>query len=46
MNIYVELTETFNSGRLRAVLSSDQAVVFHQLAVMSKERHGLNPART
>jgi hypothetical protein len=37
VNIYVELTETFNSGRLRAVLSSGQAVVFHQLAVMSKD---------
>jgi hypothetical protein len=37
MSIYVELTEAFNRGRLRAVLSSGQAVVFHQLAVMSKD---------
>jgi len=37
MNIYVELTEAFNAGGLRAVLSSGQAVVFHQLAVMSKD---------
>jgi len=37
MNIYVELTEAFNRGRRRAVLSSGQAVVFHQLAVMSKD---------
>jgi len=37
MNIYVEMTEAFNRGRLRAVLSSGQAVVFHQLAVMSKD---------
>jgi hypothetical protein len=37
MNVYVELTEAFNRGRLRAVLSSGQAVVFHQLAVMSKD---------
>lgn len=37
MNIYVELTQAFNAGGLRAVLSSGQAVVFHQLAVMSKD---------
>ena len=37
MSIYVELTEAFNEGALRAVLSSGQAVVFHQLAVMSKD---------
>jgi len=37
MNIYVELTEAFNAGGLRAVLSSGQAVVFHRLAVMSKD---------
>jgi len=37
MNIYVELTEAFNQGRLRTVLSSGQAVVFHQLAIMSKD---------
>jgi hypothetical protein len=32
MTIYVELTEAFNAGRRRAVLSSGQAVVFHRLA--------------
>ena len=37
MSIYVELTDAFNDGELRAVLSSGQAVVFHQLAVMSKD---------
>ena len=37
MNIYVKLTHEFNDGRLRAVLSSGQAVVFHRLAVMSKD---------
>lgn len=37
MNIYIELTDAFNVGRLRAVLSSGQAVVFHKLAVMSKD---------
>jgi len=37
MSIYIELTEAFNRGRLRTVLSSGQAVVFHQLAIMSKD---------
>ena len=37
MSIYTELTEAFNEGEVRAVLSSGQAVVFHQLAVMSKD---------
>ncbi len=36
-NPYVELTAAFNRGRLRAVLSSGQAVVIHRLAVMSKD---------
>ena len=36
-NIYQELTRTFNAGRLRAILSSGQAVVMHRLAVMSKD---------
>ncbi len=36
-NPYVELTTAFNRGRLRAVLSSGQAVVVHRLAVMSKD---------
>ncbi len=37
MNIYVELTREFNEGKLRAILSSGQAVVLHRLAVMSKD---------
>ena len=37
MNIYVRLTHEFNDGKLRAILSSGQAVVFHRLAVMSKD---------
>ncbi len=37
MNIYQELTAGFNAGRLRAILSSGQAVVMHRLAVMSKD---------
>ncbi|HSS76115.1 MAG TPA: hypothetical protein VLV54_05155 [Thermoanaerobaculia bacterium] len=36
-NPYLELTEEFNRGRLRALLSSGQAVVVHRLAVMSKD---------
>jgi len=35
-NIYQELTQAFNAGRLRTILSSGQAVVMHRLAVMSK----------
>ena len=37
MNIYVDLTKRFNIGRLRAILSSGQAVVLHRLAIMSKD---------
>jgi hypothetical protein len=37
MNIYVDLTNRFNAGRLRAILSSGQAVVLHRLAIMSKD---------
>ena len=37
MSIYLELTHQFNRGRFRAILSSGQAVVFHRLAVMSKD---------
>lgn len=37
MNIYIDLTNRFNKGRLRAVLSSGQAVVLHRLAIMSKD---------
>ena len=36
-NIYTQLTREFNAGRLRAVLSSGQAVVLHRLAMMSKD---------
>jgi hypothetical protein len=37
MNIYLKLTEEFNAGRLRAIVTSGQAVVLHRLAVMSKD---------
>ncbi len=37
MNIYLELTQKFNSGRLRAILGGGQAVVLHRLAIMSKD---------
>ncbi len=37
MNIYLELTERFNQGKLRAIISSGQAVVLHRLAIMSKD---------
>ena len=37
MNVYAELTREFNRDRLRAILSSGQAVVLHRLAVMSKD---------
>jgi len=37
MNIYVELTQQFNAGCFRAILSSGQAVVLHRLAIMSKD---------
>ena len=36
-NPYLSLTEDFNRGRLRVLLSSGQAVVVHRLAVMSKD---------
>jgi hypothetical protein len=37
INPYLELTEEFNRGRLRALISSGQAVVVHRLAIMSKD---------
>ena len=37
MNVYVELTGEFNRGRVRAMISSGQAVVLHGLAIMSKD---------
>jgi len=36
-NPYLELTDELNRGRLRALLSSGQAVVVHRLAIMSKD---------
>jgi hypothetical protein len=36
-NPYVRLTDEFNAGRLRAILSSGQAVVLYRLAIMSKD---------
>lgn len=37
MNIYLDLTHRFNAGRLRAIISSGQAVVLHRVAIMSKD---------
>jgi hypothetical protein len=37
VNIYIQLTKEFNEGRLRAIISSAQAVVLHRLAIMSKD---------
>ncbi|HXO29812.1 MAG TPA: hypothetical protein VOA80_20850 [Thermoanaerobaculia bacterium] len=36
-NPYLALTEEFNRGRLRALLSSGRAVVVHRLAIMSRD---------
>lgn len=36
-NPYLDLTAEFNRGRLRALISSGQAVVLHRLAIMSKD---------
>ena len=36
-NIYIELTEKINAGRLRAVICSGQAAVLHRIAIMSKD---------
>jgi hypothetical protein len=36
-NVYFELTEAFNAEGTIAVLASGQAVVFHRLAIMSKD---------
>ena len=38
MNIYLELTQEFNSGRVRAILGGGQAVVLHQLIRANEER--------
>ena len=37
MSIYLELTREFNVGRLRAIISSGQAVVLLRLAIASKD---------
>ena len=37
MNIYLELTNLFNTNKLRAIISSGQAVVLHHIAIMSKD---------
>lgn len=37
MNIYVELTKKFNTGKTRAIISSGQAAVLHHIAIMSKD---------
>ena len=34
-NPYLDLTEAFNRGRRRALVSSGQAVVLHRLAILS-----------
>ncbi|MDO9541317.1 MAG: hypothetical protein Q7J98_03225 [Kiritimatiellia bacterium] len=36
-NIYLQLTDEFNAGRLRAVICSGQAAVLHRVAIMSKD---------
>jgi len=36
-NIYLDLTNEFNEGQLRAILSSGQAIVVHRLALASKD---------
>lgn len=36
-NPYLDLTDQFNRGRRRALVSSGQAVVLHRLAIMSKD---------
>ncbi|MDD5482814.1 MAG: hypothetical protein PHP98_04090 [Kiritimatiellae bacterium] len=37
MNIYLQLTDEFNAGGLRAIICSGQAAVLHQVAIMSKD---------
>lgn len=37
MNIYINLTQEFNKGKVRAIISSGQAVVLHRLAIVSKD---------
>jgi hypothetical protein len=37
VNVHVDLTHEFNSGRLRAIICGDPAVVLHRLAITSKD---------
>lgn len=37
MTVYVGLTDDFNRGRVRTMISSGQAVVLYKLAIMSKD---------
>ena len=39
MNIYLELTGKFNTKKLRAIISSGQAVVLHRLACIFLNYH-------
>jgi len=36
-NIYLQITDEFNAGRLRAIICSGQAAVLHRVAIMSKD---------
>lgn len=36
-NIYLQLTDEFNTGKLRAIICSGQAAVLHRVAIMSKD---------
>jgi len=36
-NVYLQLTDEFNAGRLRAIICSGQAAVLHHVAIMSKD---------
>lgn len=36
-NVYLQLTDEFNTGRLRAIICSGQAAVLHHVAIMSKD---------
>jgi hypothetical protein len=36
-NIYLQLTDEFNAGKLRAIICSGQAAVLHRVAIMSKD---------
>ena len=36
-NIYLQLTDEFNAGKVRAIICSGQAAVLHRVAIMSKD---------